>query len=309
MIQSMTGYAFSTRDVEGGTLTLELKSVNSRFLDLSFRIADELRLLEPQLRELIGTRITRGKVDCRLSYALTATVSVPGAINADALQRLADLDQAARRIMPGLAPMRVSEALNWPGVLADKGDLFERMRGAGVDLLRQSLEEFVASRSREGAKLAAMLRERTAAIRVRLKALEPVIPQAVAAYQEKIAARLREVLASGDDERIRQEIALYGIKIDVAEEFSRLAAHLDEVDRVIAAAGPERGTAGAAPAARAGAAARPEAVGKRLDFLMQELNREVNTLGSKSVSREVSETVIEFKVMIEQMREQVQNLE
>jgi uncharacterized protein (TIGR00255 family) len=300
MIQSMTGYAFSTRDVEGGTLTLELKSVNSRFLDLSFRIADELRLLEPQLRELIGTRIARGKVDCRLSYALAATATVPGAINADALQRLAQLSDDARRVVPSLAPMRVSEALNWPGVLADRGDLFERMRAAGVVLLREALEEFVAARSREGAKLTAMLRERTASIRVRLKALEPVIPQAITAYQEKIAARLREVLATNEEDRIRQEIALYGIKIDVAEEFTRLAVHLDEVDRIIAARDP--GRAGAPPA-------RHEPVGKRLDFLMQELNREVNTLGSKSVSREVSEAVIDFKVMIEQMREQVQNLE
>jgi uncharacterized protein (TIGR00255 family) len=300
MIQSMTGYAFSTRDVEGGTLTLELKSVNSRFLDLSFRIADELRLLEPHFRELIGTFIARGKVDCRVAYSLLPAATVPASVNQDALQRLGELCAAVRGAMPDLAPMRVSEALNWPGVLADKGDLFERMRGAALDLLREALAEFVAARAREGAKLSIMLRERTGAIRSRLKTLEPIIPQAIAAYQEKLAARLREVLTAGEEERIRQEIAVYGIKIDVAEEFSRLAAHLDEVDRIIGAAD---GTRNGAPRART------DPIGKRLDFLMQELNREANTLGSKSVSREVSEAVIDFKVMIEQMREQVQNLE
>jgi uncharacterized protein (TIGR00255 family) len=300
MIQSMTGYAFGTREVAAGTLTVEIKSVNSRFLDLSFRIADELRLLEPQLRELIGTRVARGKVDCRLSYALAPAAAMPAGLNLESLRRLAELAKAARQAMPDLAPMRVSEALNWPGVLADKGDLFEHMRSAGLELLREALGEFVAARSREGAKLGAMLRERTAAIRARLKDLEPLIPQAIAAYQEKMSGKLREVLSSNDDERIRHEVAVFGIKIDVAEEFTRLAAHLDEVDRIIAAA--ESDGPGAS-------SARGGAIGKRLDFLMQELNREVNTLGSKSVSKEVSEAVIDFKVMIEQMREQVQNLE
>jgi uncharacterized protein (TIGR00255 family) len=154
--------------------------------------------------------------------------------------------------------------------------------------MRTALGELAASRAREGEKLGRMLLERVAKIRARLAALEPLVPQAIAAYEERLAAKLREALGGADEERIRQEIAVYGVRIDVAEELSRLAAHLDELERVIAAGGT---------------------VGKRLDFLMQELNREANTLGSKSVSKELSAAALEFKVLIEQMREQVQNLE
>jgi uncharacterized protein (TIGR00255 family) len=154
--------------------------------------------------------------------------------------------------------------------------------------MRAALVELGAARAREGARLAAMIRERVGRIRTRLAELEPLVPQAIAAYEDKLATKLREVLGAGDEDRIRQEIAVFGVRIDVAEELSRLATHLDEVERVLAAGG---------------------AVGKRLDFLMQELNREANTLGSKSVSKELSAAALEFKLAIEQMREQVQNLE
>jgi uncharacterized protein (TIGR00255 family) len=291
MTQSMTGYAFSTRELPGASLSLELRSVNSRFLDLNFRIPDELRALEPQFRELISAQVSRGKLDCRLAYAIAPSAALPATLNPEVLERLAALGAAVRQSLPDLAPMRLSEVLNWPGVLTDRGEIFEQMRSAGLDLLREALVELVAARGREGSRMAAMISERTAAIRQRLRRLEPLIPQAVAAYQDKVAKRLREALSGAEEARISQEIALFGIKVDVAEEFSRLAAHLDEVDRILTG-GPRAGPSG-----------------KRLDFLMQELNREVNTLGSKSVSVEISEAVIEFKVMIEQMREQVQNIE
>jgi len=219
MIASMTGYAALTFDLPQGALQLEIKSVNSRFLDIQFRIGEELRSLEPALRELIAARVVRGKVDCRF----------------------------------GFTPRTQS--------------------GAGLALDRDLL-----------ARVATLARE--------ARALVPLMPQIVAAYQEKLSARLREVLASGEEERIRQEVAVFGVKIDVAEELSRLSAHLDEVSRVIASGGKGAGSAG-----------------KRLDFLMQELNREANTLGSKSVARELSEAAIELKLLIEQMREQIQNVE
>ena len=161
-------------------------------------------------------------------------------------------------------------------------------RSAALDLARQVLEDFTATRSREGDKLKAMLLDRVDAMESLLKAIQPRLPEAIAAFQEKITTKLREALGSGDEERIQKEIALYGIKVDVAEELSRLAAHLIEVRRVLAAGGPS---------------------GKRLDFLMQELHREANTLGSKSVSKELSDASLEFKLLIEQMREQVQNIE
>jgi uncharacterized protein (TIGR00255 family) len=288
MILSMTGYAQASRETPHGSLHLELKSVNGRFLDVQFRIGEDLRMLEPQFRELIGTRVSRGKVDCRLSYSLNAAARADAGVNGEALARLARLVAEARAVMPDLQPMRVSEALAWPGVLGDNAGAFDALRAASLELMQTALGEFVASRAREGAKLADMIRTRTAFMRERIRAVEPLIPEAIAGYQEKLAARLREALAGGDEERIRQEVAVFGVKIDVAEEFSRLGAHLDEVDRVLKAGGQ---------------------VGKRLDFLMQELNREANTLGSKSVSKEVSDAVIELKLAIEQMREQVQNLE
>jgi uncharacterized protein (TIGR00255 family) len=288
MIQSMTGYALITRETAHASLTLELRSVNSRFLDITFRVAEDLRALEPPFRDQIGTKIARGKVDCRLSYALKAAAGASGGLNAEAIARLAKLTADVRSIMPDVQPMRVSEVLNWPGVLGDASAVFDEMRATASHMIPEALAELVSVRQREGERLASMIRSRTAQIRERLKALEPQIPEAIAAYQTKLTQKLRDVLSTGDEERIRQEIAVYGIRIDVAEELSRLAVHVDEVDRVLAAGGQ---------------------VGKRLDFLLQELNREANTLGSKSVSRELSDAAVELKLAIEQMREQVQNIE
>jgi uncharacterized protein (TIGR00255 family) len=284
----MTGYAAVTREVAAGTLALELKSVNSRFLDVQFRVGEELRSVEPQLRELATASLARGKLDCRLAFAASPLARGEAALNAEALARLARLSQLVRDAVPDAQPLRVIEALHWPGVLGEDNAATERLREAALDAMRAALAELAAARTREGAKLAQMIRERVARIRSRLTDIEPLIPQAIAAYAERLATKLRDALAAADEERIRQEIAVFGVRIDVAEELSRLGAHLDEVDRVLAAGG---------------------AVGKRLDFLMQELNREANTLGAKSVSKEISAAVLEFKVLIEQMREQVQNLE
>jgi uncharacterized protein (TIGR00255 family) len=284
----MTGYAAVTRELAAGTLALELKSVNSRFLDVQFRVAEELRSAEPQLRELAMASVARGKIDCRLAFTASPLARGEAALNTEVLSRLARLSQLVRSAVPDVQPLRVIEVLHWPGVLGEDTAAAEALREAALDAMRAALAELAAARVREGEKLARMIRERVARIRSRLAEIEPLVPQAVAAYAEKLATKLREALASADEERIRQEIAVFGVRIDVAEELSRLAAHLEEVERVLAAGG---------------------AVGKRLDFLMQELNREANTLGAKSVSRELSAAVLEFKVLIEQMREQVQNLE
>ncbi len=288
MVSSMTGYAAVTRELAAGTLALELKSVNSRFLDVQFRVAEELRSAEPQLRELAMASVARGKLDCRLAFTASPLARGEASLNSEVLSRLARLSQLVRGALPEAQPLRVIEVLHWPGVLGEDTAAAEALREAALDAMRAALAELSAARVREGEKLARMIRERVARIRGRLAEIEPLVPQAVAAYAEKLAAKLREALAAADEERIRQEIAVFGVKIDVAEELSRLGAHLDEVERVLAAGG---------------------AVGKRLDFLMQELNREANTLGAKSVSKELSAAVLEFKVLIEQMREQVQNLE
>jgi uncharacterized protein (TIGR00255 family) len=282
----MTGYAAATAGSPRGTLSLELRSVNARFLDVQFRIADELRALEPMLRERIGARLARGKVDCRLSRAEGTAEGAPR-LNAEALARLKALADAARKAVPDAAPLRVADLLRWPGVIAEDADE-ESLRAVVAELCGHALDDLVAARSREGAKLAAGIRERVRSMRSRVEQVAPLVPQAIAAYQEKISERLREAIGSADDERIRAEIAIFANKVDVAEELDRLRAHLGEVEDVL-------GTGGA--------------VGKRLDFIAQELNREANTLASKAASPAISDCALELKLLVEQIREQVQNIE
>jgi uncharacterized protein (TIGR00255 family) len=286
MICSMTGYAAATRDLPVASLAAELKSVNGRFLDVQFRLPEELRTVEPMLRELIQARVGRGKVECRVSVSAPAGAAPQISVNEGLLAALAEASRKVRTAIPDAQPLRVGEALHWPGVLGDERSAL--VREACVALVRELLEEFAATRSREGEKLGKMVIERAERLKSLLVSIQPKLPEAIAAYEEKLAARLRDVLGGVDEERMRQEIALFGVKVDVAEELNRLGAHLEEVHRVVKAGG---------------------AVGKRLDFLMQELNREANTLGSKSVSKDLSDASLEFKLLIEQMREQIQNIE
>jgi uncharacterized protein (TIGR00255 family) len=293
MILSMTGFAAVSRDLPHGALNLEIKSVNSRVLDLMFRLADEVRSLEPVLRETLTQGVTRGKVEVRLGYgkdgqAGQSRAGRPLQLNEEAVRRLGEAAAAVKRLVPEAIDLRVMEVLHWPGVLEDTALSADQMRETVVAMMAQAMEEFGASRAREGEKLKAMLLTRVTALEEWVTKIEPLMPQAVADLQVKMTARLRDALGAADDERVRQEVAMFGIKIDVAEELTRLGAHLSEVRRVLAKGG---------------------ACGKRLDFLMQELNREANTLGSKSVSGEISTAAMEMKILIEQMREQVQNLE
>jgi len=288
MIHSMTGYAIATAESPSGAFSLELRSVNSRFLDVQMRIADELRSFEPLLRELIAARVARGKVDCRLSITKDGAPSAKQSLNAQALDILAQLSVQAKRAFPDAAPLRVADVLRWPGVLAEAAMDEAQTRAGVTQLCKQALDELLAARAREGQKLAASVRECVAEMRRRTAEVAPLVPQAVAAYQEKLAQRLHEALGSADDDRVRSELAVFAMKIDVDEELTRLAAHLDEVERVIGDGG---------------------AVGKRLDFLAQELNREANTLASKSALQKVSECALELKLLVERIREQVQNIE
>jgi uncharacterized protein (TIGR00255 family) len=288
MIYSMTGFAMLSQELDGISIHLELRSVNSRYLDLSFRIAEDLRAAEPALRERISARITRGKVECRLN--LQTQTGVPRALapNAALLARLAASEAAMLEQFPNARPLSVSELLHWPGMLADDSPGFEQLQPVVNDLVGAVLDEFLASRRREGEKLAAMILERIAKMRELTAAVAPRIPAIVEEYRDRLTRRLQEVLATADEERIVQEAVLYAARIDVAEELTRLSAHLDEVERILTTGG---------------------AVGKRLDFLMQELNREANTLASKSQARDITGIAMEMKVQIEQIREQVQNIE
>jgi uncharacterized protein (TIGR00255 family) len=289
MIQSMTGYAAGDRAVGNAAIHLELKSVNSRFLDLVFRAGEELRFLEMPLREALTARIQRGKLECRLHLVpQQAGVSRELTLDAGLLDQLGRLDLAVRSSLTDAAPLSVAEVLRWPGMLGDQSIDPAQVQTECLALAASVIDEFAASRQREGAKLAATILERIARMRELVARVGPMLPQALADYQQRLASKLREAVASLDEERIRQEIGVFAARIDVAEELARLSTHLDEVQRVVDKGG---------------------AVGKRLDFLMQELNREANTLSSKSVSADVTAIALDLKLLIEQMREQVQNLE
>lgn len=296
----MTGYAAAEAplpsplpsDAGQGSLSIELRTVNSRFLDLQFRVSEDLRALEPMLREMIAARISRGKVDCRAFLNQGTALPGKGGLNADVVARLGELAHEVGKLVPGAAPLRVADILRWPGVVAETPVSEEAIRKLAADLCRKALDDLVASRRREGEKLGNAIRERIASMRRRLEELTPLVPQALAAYQAKLAERLREAIGSalGDafDDRVRAELAVFANKADVDEELTRLRAHLDEVDRILGKGG---------------------AIGKRLDFIAQELNREANTLASKAAGQEISDCALELKLLIEQMREQVQNIE
>jgi len=282
----MTGYALATAEHPHGALSLELRSVNSRYLDVQFRVPDELRALEPMLREAIAARLARGKVDCRLAIA-TRAAGEPS-LDPDALEGLRALERAARRAFPEAAPLTASEVLRWPGVLQERVPDATELRTRVAALAARAVDELCDSRAREGEKLAAVFSARLAEMRARVAAVAPLVPQANAAYQARLAERLREALGSADDDRVRAELAVYAVKTDVAEELQRLATHLEEFGRVLGAGG---------------------AAGKRLDFLAQELNREANTLASKAATGEIADVALELKLGVEQLREQVQNVE
>ena len=288
----MTGYAAESADIAGAHVTLELRAVNSRFLDLSFRMGEDFRALEPGLRERITEKVKRGKLECRLNLAARADTAPPTELNTALLDQLGALSASARGTFPEAAGLSVAELLRWPGMLGDNTLDVEALQAGTLSMLDRALAQFNASRAREGDKLKAIILERLQGMREHVARIRPRTPEIVAAYRDKLRKRLEELLpnlpTSPDHDRIYQEVALFAQKIDVDEELDRLVTHLDEVERVLGSGG---------------------AAGKRLDFLMQELNRETNTLGSKSVSLELTQTSVELKVLIEQMREQIQNIE
>ncbi|MBP7452929.1 MAG: YicC family protein [Ottowia sp.] len=304
-VYSMTGFASGQQAVatppsEGSAwksspprIAVELRSVNSRFLDLAFRLPDELRAHEPALRELLTRQLKRGKVELR-GYVEGREESALSDPPARALQRMASLQDQVRAWLPDARPLSVAEVLRLSG-----GGASVSADGLGETLLalaQQVLTDFVAARAREGARLTELLRARLTDLHRLAKEAEPLVPQVVQAQKERFLARWNEALSAGDtkvppeagQERALSEATAFAIRIDVAEELGRLSAHLDEIESVLKKGGD---------------------IGKRLDFLIQELHREANTLGSKSTSLEMTRISVDMKVAIEQMREQVQNIE
>lgn len=303
-VYSMTGYAsLQSSTVQAATETelqrdtssrlgIEIRSVNSRFLDMTFRLPDELRQVEPALRELLTGKLKRGKVEVRVSLESTAASSlrVP---SPSTLQRLGSLEDSIKSWLPQAAPLSVADVLRM-ATHEDKKphDYSEEL----LQCARTAVNDLLAAREREGARLSLMLLDRTAQLRILAESAVPMVPKLVEQQKTRFLERWKEALALSSSsvlpeiahDRALTEATAFAIRIDVAEEITRLASHLDEIDRLLASGGE---------------------LGKRLDFLIQELHREANTLGSKSASLEMTRVSVDMKVLIEQIREQVQNVE
>ena len=312
-VYSMTGYASAsagaadarvagdTNDLPGARtattssagVTVEMRSVNGRFLDLSLRLPDDLRALEPALRELVGAQLRRGKVELRIATQREAEGAWPQP-QAEQLSRLSRLEGTVQTWLPNAASLSVHEVLTW----CRGGAGNERLDEAALDAAKRCLKGLLEARGREGERLVAALMERVTRLRELGDQAEPLVPAVVQRQQQRFLERWQEALEAAGaaqsmprealQERALNEAAAYAIRIDVAEELSRLRSHLDEIERLLGKGGE---------------------IGKRLDFLIQELQREANTLGSKSSALELTNIAVEMKVLVEQLREQVQNLE
>jgi uncharacterized protein (TIGR00255 family) len=262
--------------------------VNHRFLETTVRLPEELRAIEPVVRERVTQRLGRGKVECNLRFKSAAAGSVALQVN-DSLvdQILAAADKMAHRLHSSHLPS-IMDVLRWPGVLESGEQDFTPVQEAALALLEQTLDGLIEGREREGGRLAELIQQRVEAMRAQVEKARTLMPQVIDAVRERLKARLAEVAENLDKDRLEQEMALLAQRLDVDEEMDRLRTHLDEVSRVLR---------------------HDEPVGRRLDFLMQELNREANTLGSKSADSGSTAVSVEMKVLIEQMREQVQNIE
>lgn len=288
MIASMTGYAAVSEEVPQGSLALELRSVNNRYLDLQFKLPDELRALEPEMRDFLRAGITRGKVDCRLTFSAYSGSFRQQRLNYDLLNDLRGMSRDVKSVFPDADDLSVAEILRWPGILDSDRISIDELHAPCMALLQTALQALVSARKREGEKLQNLLLERVQRLRQLVQDLLPDLPAILAGFRERLLSCLKAAGLDEKDERIRQEFTLFANRIDVDEELSRLQGHLNEFEHIVLTGG---------------------VVGKRLDFLTQELNREANTLASKSVVREITRISVEMKVLIEQLREQIQNVE
>ena len=287
MVHSMTAFARNEQATAHGTLSWELRSVNHRYLEPHLRLPEAFRDLEGAVREALRQGLSRGKVECTLRFA-EESAGKPLQVDADRARQLIAAAEQVAALIQQPAPLNPLEVLAWPGVLvADAADP-QALNAAALKLFDQALGELKAGRAREGAELAKLLNERLDSILDEVAALRELVPQMLAGQRAKIEARFAEMQAELDPQRLEQELVLLAQKSDVAEELDRLSTHVSEVRRVLKAGG---------------------AAGRRLDFLMQELNREANTLGSKAFDPRSTQAAVNLKVLIEQMREQVQNIE
>jgi len=284
----MTGFAALEKPIHNATLLLELRAVNSRYLDLHFKLDENLRGFEPTIRELISAQLNRGKVECKVNLIQRPQLNQETALDGTVMQQLAAMQLQAKGYFPSSRELSMADILRWPGVVLTQGVDQDLLLEEIKQLVQQGLHDLKASRAREGDKLKMLILDRIHQMEMLVEKVKPLLPTLAKEYQTKLENKLQETLKSIDPERIAQELVLFTQRIDVDEELSRLTAHVSEIKRILNSDAP---------------------AGKRLDFLMQELNREANTLGSKSVSTQTSQVSMELKVLIEQMREQIQNIE
>ena len=297
-VASMTGYAALDGKTLAGTVTAECRSVNSRFLDLTLRLDDALRFTEPAVRERLQKRLTRGKVELRLNLTADAS-ALPASVNEEALRRVLALQETILKLDPQAQELSVAEILDLPGIAAAETPDRDKLLQEVLAIVARTLDEFIAAREREGAALAQVLTGYCDKMSAVVKDVRDAMPQIISQLEGRLTERLTDALADALKEkstltkeevtdRIRQEVTMYAIKMDVDEEMNRLDTHLAEVKRLLAQGG---------------------AVGRKLDFMAQEMNREANTLGSKAAAIEMTQASLALKITIDQMREQIQNLE
>lgn len=287
MIRSMTAFARQEREGDWGVLTWELRSVNHRYLEVGLRLPDELRSLETAVRERAARRLGRGKLDCTLRYK-PAQRRAGLALDAQAVEQVLTACEQIRGRLWDAAAINPLDLLRWPGVIQEEAADPAPLTEAALALFDAALNELVATREREGAQIDEILRTRLDAMEPLVASARARLPEVLARIRDKLRQRVAELTANPDPDRLEQELAFLAQKMDVDEEMDRLTGHIAEARRVLKL---------------------DEPVGRRLDFLMQEFNREANTLGSKSADSETTKVSVELKVLIEQMREQVQNVE
>lgn len=288
MIRSMTAFSRKELPTDGGTLTWEIRSVNQRFLEALPRLPDNFRDLEMPVRERLRQKISRGKVECTLRFKGDTGKVADLRLNEILVKQILATAHTLSELTGSAANISPQTLLTWPGVIETPETDLKGLQAQAMSLFDEALDDFIKVREREGAELRKLLEERLDAIRAHVVTVREAVPAILQAQREKLSARLQEFMASLDQDRVEQELVMLAHKMDVEEELDRLSTHIDEVRRILAEGGAQ---------------------GRRLDFLMQELNREANTLGSKSVHVSTTQVAVELKVLIEQMREQVQNIE
>jgi uncharacterized protein (TIGR00255 family) len=289
MIQSMTGFANVEQQATFGRLAWEIRSVNHRYLEISLRLPEEFRSLEPSIRDMLGAQLSRGKVDATLRFTRGQdAIESELVLNTALAQRLLDMHKELQHLSTIRKEADLNQLMRWPGVISERAPDSESMQQAVLDLLARGIAELNASRGREGAKLVALILERLDNVSALVLQVRDWLPEIRAALRQRLLNRVADLPQPLEPGRLEQEVVFLAQKIDVDEELDRLQAHVTEAKRVVMLAEP---------------------VGRRLDFLMQEFNRESNTLSSKSIDQRSTQAAVELKVLIEQMREQVQNIE